>query len=201
MSDSPTVSSLHQLLAGSTPGSTAPPGSSNSSSPASSPRRRSPSPATASARSTSTQTVRAPPARAGWGSTISSAFGYRTASSPPPTTGSGGAETYGAATVTGGAQRVRGRERARLPVWGVEEEATLGEDKEDGRELEAHAEQGDHNDHEMDALVQSILWQVRHDLSTRPPAKARELDSARAFQLPAWANSTLTLTCRTAGWQ
>lgn len=103
--------------------------------------------------------------------------------------------------MTGGAQRVRGRERARLPVWGVEEEATLGEDEEDGRELEAHAEQGDHNDHEMDALVQSILWQVRHDLSTRPPAKARELDSARAFQLPAWANSTLTLTCRTAGWQ
>ncbi|GAA5840009.1 hypothetical protein JCM9279_005240 [Rhodotorula babjevae] len=154
MSDSPTVSSLQQLLARPAPPS---PASGHSiTSPSSSPRRP-PSPTTTAASACTSQKLGAPPPRAGWGSTISSAFGYGAAPPPAPAA----ARASSSATFAAGGQRARARERGRLPAWGgTVREVPLGEG-EAFDESAAALEEDD--DGEMDQLVESILWQAGHD--------------------------------------
>ncbi|GAA5944215.1 hypothetical protein JCM3775_007116 [Rhodotorula graminis] len=156
MSDSATVSSLQQLLARPAPRS--PPraaGSINSSAS----RCRTPSPSSRSAKATTAPPARTPPTRAGWGATISSAFGYRPApsasSSPAPA-----AEALSSATFGAGGQRARTRERGRIPAWTTVPEVHLVDAGAAGDEPAVLEED---EDNELDSLAETIVWQAGND--------------------------------------
>ncbi|GAA5916194.1 hypothetical protein JCM8208_000030 [Rhodotorula glutinis] len=158
MSDSPTVSSLQQLLARPAPRS--PPSATGSiASPPSSSPHRSPSPTTASAEALAAPPARPPLPRAGWGSTISSAFGYGGAA-PSPSSPAPGPRALAAATIAAGGQRARARERGRIPAWGTVREMPLGEGGTVGDQVSVLEED---EDDEMDSLAGSIMWQAGND--------------------------------------
>ncbi|BGP20751.1 hypothetical protein JCM10213v2_008914 [Rhodosporidiobolus nylandii] len=148
MADSPSAASLHALL------------SSSSALTPSSTRRSSRSPARQS------QTVKAHSVSAGWGGTITAAFGYGTARD----------EAGRGAGVERGGKR-KSSARAGLPDWGLPDSVEEGELGEGRRRSAAGREQSDRADEEktreggsdeLDELAESILWQAGSDHASPP---------------------------------
>ncbi|GAA5884349.1 hypothetical protein JCM6882_002239 [Rhodosporidiobolus microsporus] len=130
MTDSPSAASLQALLRN------------TSASP------NSPSSSSSTLPGRATQTVKAPPnkSQAGWGETLSAAFGYGTAATARGAGGGGGG---------------KGKGRAGLPDWGTHDEQSGAGDGEEKR-------LGDEAQDELDELADSILWQAGTDHASSP---------------------------------
>ncbi|GAA5997444.1 uncharacterized protein JCM10292_000852 [Rhodotorula paludigena] len=158
MGDSATITSLQQLLARS---------SAPSSSSRSSPRRST----TSSPAPTAAEGAAAGQTRAGWGATLSSAFGYGLGGSGASADASSTVRSPCAppATVAGAAGSAgKGSERGRIPVWTNRGEAGRNEGQGDTpRRLGPGARNANDTREQalddLDELAQSILWQAGED--------------------------------------
>ncbi|GJN94265.1 hypothetical protein Rhopal_007339-T1 [Rhodotorula paludigena] len=163
MGDSATVTSLQQLLARS---------SAPSSSSRSSPRRST----TSSPAPTAAEGAAAGQIRAGWGATLSSAFGYGLGGSGASADASSTVRSPRAppATVAGAAGPAgKGRERGLIPVWTNPGEAGRNEGPDDTAPRLGQGARNANDTREqalddLDELAQSILWQAGEDHADPP---------------------------------